>query len=105
MHILYIASVVRSICRQNIPLWMIQKTPQLKINCARLMSGFQEHITQMLVVFIFGCLIPATIRVIQQFKHQLIAAVLAILGLRLALGAYVVTMTKGLERASEALLE
>ena len=59
----------------------------------------------MLVVFIFGCLIPATIRVIQQFKYQLIAAVLAIFGLRMALGAYVATMTKGLQANSEALLE
>ena len=59
----------------------------------------------MLVVFIFGCLIPATIRVIQQFKYQLIAAVLAIFCLRMALGAYVATMTKGLQANSEALLE
>lgn len=50
----------------------------------------------MLVVFIFGCLIPAAIRVIQKFDNQFIAAIVAIVGLRLVLGAYVATMTRGI---------
>ena len=97
--------------RQNIPLRMLQ-TSSFQVQQPQQISatlsqclGVEEHITQMLVVFIFGCLIPATIRVVQQFQHLLMAAVVAIFGLRLALGAYVAIMTKGLQPNSEALLE
>ena len=56
----------------------------------------------MLVVFIFGCLIPASIRVIQKFHHQLFAAILAIATLRVVLGLYIKTMTRALDKATGA---
>jgi len=62
----------------------------------------------MLVVFIFGCLIPASIRIIQKFNHQMYAAILAFLALRVVLDLYTKTMTGGLDKATgvgEALLE
>lgn len=62
----------------------------------------------MLVVFIFGCLIPASIRIIQKFNHQMYAAILAFLALRVVLDLYTKMMTGGLDKATgvgEALLE
>jgi len=70
--------------------------------------ALKEHISQMLVVFIFGCLIPASIRIIQKFNHQMYAAILAFLALRVVLDLYTKTMTGGLDKATgvgEALLE
>lgn len=51
----------------------------------------------MLVVFVMGCLIPAAIRIIQKFDHQVVAAVLIIAGLRLVLGRYAAFMTRNLK--------
>lgn len=87
--------------------WDFLKACNTPFLCGDL-QWLKEHISQMLVVFIFGCLIPASIRIIQKFHHQLFAAILAISALRVVLDLYTKTMTGGLEKATgvgEALLE
>lgn len=59
----------------------------------------------MLAVYIYGCLIPAAIRIVQNFSHQLLATLVAIFVLRLVLVNYVKIMSARTKGPASPLLE